>query len=385
MPINKISGFSSLLPALLIGLSGGESYLLPPGQGVVSAFGGSGNPAALNPSGFTLTGQYLVGLGPYSVLQMFDSVLQVWRNIQWAGNTPITISSDGQNFRISNLTGCPVGALITNAGTGLTNGFNTVTVTPSAGVSTWNTIVGGAINTTVSITTAGSGYTKPPVLVFNPPANQGSTPYVLPTAVCTISAGAINAVTVTNQGAGLVAAPTITVINQPGDTTGAGGVLTANATLSGSGTLLWMSPTYNGTPLTSVPTFTFSPASTIAATAIMNFTISGITVGTAGAGYGNAQPFAVLTAGAQVAGTAANTNPAWDKGLLISRSANIQGTSTAGGALTATGLVIEDAGYGYEAVPNLFPLAGGSGLATTQGQITATVGAQNDVCVIQSI
>jgi hypothetical protein len=53
--------------------------------------------------------------------------------------------------------------------------------------------------------------------------------------------------------------------------------------------------------------------------------------------------------------------------------------------LTATGLVIEDAGYGYEAVPNLFPLAGGSGLATTQGQITATVGAQNDVCVIQSV
>ena len=71
--------------------------------------------------------------------------------------------------------------------------------------------------------------------------------------------------------------------------------------------------------------------------------------------------------------------------MLISRPAKIQGTSTAGGALTATGLVIEDAGYGYEAVPNLFPLAGGSGLATTQGQITATVGAQNDVCVIQSV
>lgn len=385
MSLNKLSGFSSLLPALVFALSGGESYLLPPGQGIVSVFGGSGNPAALNPSGFTLSGQYQVGLGPYSVLQTFDSVLQVWRTIQLAGGAPILISSDGQNFRISNLTGTPIGALITNAGTGLTNGFNTVAVTPSSGGSTWNTIVGGAINTTVAITAGGTGYTKPPILVFNPPASQGTTPYVLPTGVCTISAGVVNAVTVTNQGAGLVAAPTISIINQPGDTTGANAVLTPNATLVGSGTLLWMSPTYNGTALTAVPTFTFSPASTIAATAIMNFTITGITAGTGGAGYGNAQPFAVLVAGAQVAGTPANTNPNWDKNLLISRSAKIQGTSTAGGALTATGLVIEDAGYGYEAVPNLFPLAGGSGLATTQGQITASVGAQNDVCVIQSV
>jgi hypothetical protein len=155
----------------------------------------------------------------------------------------------------ANTTGTPVGAIITNAGTGLTNGWygyvpsftgiaipgqsgpalpgtavsivngaaslgNTAqTVTPSAGGSLWNAFVGGAVNTTITFTTsttvyqngpfggtgtaytanAGSNYTRPPLIVFTPPPNQGAQPYILPTAVCTISGGAINSITVTSE------------------------------------------------------------------------------------------------------------------------------------------------------------------------------------------
>lgn len=385
MPFNKLSysGQNTLSPPMTIALTGGQSFLLPPGQGVIGTFGA----VAPQITGFTLSGQYYVNLGPYTVLQYYDSNLQCFRNAPLVSGRPTVISSDGTNFQLTNSTGAAVGALITNTGSGLTNGFNTVAVTSSANGSTWNTIVGGSINTTVTITAAGASYTVPPNIVFNPPASQGATPYILPTGYVTLTSGAITGVTITNGGAGLVAAPTIQVINSPNDTTGNGGVLTVNATLINSGKLTALYPTYCGTNGTGVHTFTFSPASTIAATMIMNFTVSGITVVAGGAGYGNAQPFAIITAGAQIGGAAAAglLNPAFDINLVFPRNASIQGTSTAGGAVTGTGLVIADAGYGFQAVPNLFPIAGGSGLATTQAQVTATVSGANDVCVIQSI
>ena len=56
---------------------------------------------------------------------------------------------NGGNFRLANLTGTPVGALITNAGSGSTNGIGTaatgLTITPSAGGSVWVPVVGGKI------------------------------------------------------------------------------------------------------------------------------------------------------------------------------------------------------------------------------------------------
>lgn len=393
MAFNKIGalGYTQTLPAYQASLSASETFLLPAGQGVVGTFGATSG--AL--TGWTLNGQYIVELGKYTLLQYFDPVLLVWRNYGGAGMTG-SFTSDGTNFRIANLTGTAVGAIITNAGSGLTNGFygydqngnaitiqngtqtsgnSTFTITPSAGSSRWNAIIGGAINTTITITTAGSNYTKPPLLVFNPPASQGAQPYVLPTAYCTISGGAINAVTVVNQGAGLVAAPTITVIPQPGDTTGGGAVLTVNSTLAGSGTLLWMSPAYNGTALTSVPTFTFSPASTVAATAIMDFTVTGATVTTNGSGYASGVTWSVVEGATQVAGTAANTNPVFDVGILQTRPAQLTVTTVAT-TLSGATINVVDAGHGFPAVPaNIYPQYG-SGV--TQGVITPTVGGQTD-------
>lgn len=392
MPFQKISGNQTLLAPLSIGLGAGQVYLLPSGQGVAGTFGSTTN----NFTGFTLTGQYLVNMGPFTSLQMYDSVLATWRNITPANGVPVMISSDGTNYRLANTTGAAVAALILAGGTGLTNGFNTVTATQSAGGGTWNTIVGGAINPTLQIAAAGTGYTQRPIVIFNPPSAQGSTPYILPTAVASITGGAISAVTVTNVGAGLVANPTITVLNAPGDTAGSGGSLAATAAQTGSGTLtaLYTTGNFGTVGLTAVPTFTFAPASTITATAIMNFTITSVSVTAAGAGYGNAQPVGILCPGGQVAGSSAAAiltgNPYFDKSIVLPRGAAIEATSIASGAVGTAGqtlvTTIHDPGFGYQKVPNLFPVAGGNAVAvTTQAQLAAIVGGQNDVSVIQPL
>ena len=410
MPSNKIGyqGQSTVQPPLQMSLSPSEVMLVPDGQGVLGTFGAQavGN----NVGTQALTGQYHCTLGPYLSLQQYDTNLQVWRNVHAYSGGPHFISSDGTNYRVANLTGCPVGAVITNAGTGLTNGFNTVTVTPSAGGSTWNTIVGGAVNTSIAVTgnvyaspnpfgvavsapgfvtgSGGSNYTKPPVIVFGPPANQGSTPYILPTATCVLSSGAVSTITVENQGAGLVGLPSISFVNQLGDTTGGGAVAgwtQANATNVGTGTLVWMgvnSPGNTGAGLTAACTFTFSPASTIAATAVMNFVVTGYT-GTGGTGFGTN---ALIVSGASTTpGTPAYTNPNYDKLWIMSRPARLYNITTAGAInITAANIIIDDAGFGLEAVPTLYPSAV-SGLPTAGVTLTATVGGINDFFSLQPI
>jgi hypothetical protein len=437
MPLNKISGQSALPPMLPIGLAAGETFLLPVGQGIVGAFGTVLQPqiATNNP----LTGQFCLQLGQYSTLQQFDTGLNYWNDVNVAPMSLTTISSDGSNYRVANSTGCPVGALITTATLGVANGFygfgqlgdaftgaitiqngittagNTVfTITPSAGGSQWNSIVGGAINTTISFTgtifngnlssqnngagqslnafgqtsaaggitaSAGANYTRPPIIVFTPPVNQGQQPYILPTAVCAITAGAISSVTVTNQGAGLMSLPGIVVVPQPGDFTGGGAVLgwlfgaTGTAGLgagTGSGTLLAMWPAYYGTPQTAAPTFTFSPTGP-AVTPVMNFTVTGFTQTTAGVAYVGAGG---AFSGGYVAGTAANTNPMYDRGLSIP----LYPTGFTVAATTGLPSLLAGAfaGVNIQAVPTFSAFSSGAA-PTTAAVTTVTVGGQNDV------
>lgn len=328
-------------------------------------------------------GQFYVTPGPYSFIQTKDPITSKWRAISSTPNTAAFLSADGANVRVANLTGCALGALITNVGSAYTSA---PTVTASAGASGWTAIIGGAVNQTVTITTAGVGYNFTPQLVVSAPPAGG----VQASAICTISAGAINAVTVINQGAGYAVAPTITVVPDareaaaatPGPTTSA--VLTA--ALTGSGTITALLCTDHGTPVTAVPTLTISGGggASGAATAVMCFTVTGFTVGTAGAVYGNAQPFGILTTGGIVPGAVgAVINPQFDKSLLLPRQANISGTSTSGGAVTATGAVINDAGL-FQAVPTGLVIASGTGaLPTTTAIVTLTVGGITDTSFIQ--
>ena len=399
MPWNKISGGSSNQPGVPIGLAAGEVVVQPPGQGLQGTYGGISYPqlGTNNP----LSGQYFVMLGEYTTLQVYDVGLQYWRNAcvdPYGQANPV--SADGYNYRVANSTGCPIGALITNAGTGLTNGWygynaqgaaitiqngqttlgnTTLTVAVSAGASLWNMIVGGAINTTIAITNAGTLYTRPPILVFSPPVNQGQQPYALPTATCTISGGLINAVTVTNQGAGLLGAPIVTVVPAPGDTTGGGAVLTVNATLAGSGTLTLMYPAYYGTAVTAVPTFTFTPASTTAATAVMNFTVTSFTQGTAGVAYVAAGG---SFGGGYVAGTPVYTNPMYDRGLSIPiyPTGFTVAATTGLPSLAATGAFT---GVNIQAVPTFSAYSSGAA-PSTAAVTTVNVGGISDVFTLMS-
>jgi hypothetical protein len=445
MPFNKISGQSANPPNLVFGLGAGEYTMLPAGQGIVGQFGSVLAPqlATNNP----VTGQYCVEMGWYTNLQQYDQGMNYWQNVMVNPQSQVTISSDGANYRLLNSTGCPVGAVITNAGASYTNGFygyaqgpgeggiapigsaitvqngiatagqTYLTITPSAGGSLWNAIVGGAINTTISFSgtvfngnlgnlnafgqtsaaggitaSAGTNYTKPPIIVFSPPSNQGQQPYILPTAICAITAGAISSVTVLDQGAGLLSLPGITVVPQPGDTTGGGAVLgwlfgnTGTAGLgagTGSGSILAMWPAYHGTPQTAVITFTFSPASTTAATAIMNFSITGITNTTPGVGYTNA--YAVWQGGITAGTPAANVSQRYAQCIsnpqfpVLSVVAGTGVTTLAGSAGYAF------SGVNIQAVPTIaFGTQLAAGTVTTVAVQTPTVGGVSDVVKLLS-
>ena len=323
------------IPLNLTGALGGP--LPQPGASPITMFQPSRGSNAIDLAAGQIlqmpAGTFQLALGTYTSLLWLDPVTNIYRPVA-ASPDRVTkyIDSDGGNFQIGNLTGCAVGALITNVGAGYTNGIGTaatgLTVTPSTGGSVWVPVVGGAINSTVAITAGGSGYLYPPILVIDAPPTGG----IQATATCTISGAAINAVTVVNQGAGYTTAPNIRLINDPRDTVGSGGVLTVNATLVGSGALTALYPSNYGTSLTAVPTFTFSPASTTAATAVMNFVVTGFTVnsGASGAAYGTSQPFLILTTSDSI-GTAAAANtagPIASTGVTRNRMARIDGTSS---------------------------------------------------------
>ena len=327
--------------------------------------------------------------GPYTCIQFLDPVSSQWRTLNAENSLqPQTVDSDGGNYRLANLTGTPIGALITNTGAGYTNGIGTaatgLTITPSAGASVWVPVVGGGLNSTVIVTNAGSGYTFPPILIIDAPPAGG----IQATAVVTaLSAGTIIAanVTVTNSGAGYLTAPNVTVVNDPRDTTGKNAVVTFNATLTGSGALLAMYPSNPGNVVTAVPTFTFAPASTTAATAIMNFTITGLTVTGGGTAVPAGSALMAIFGALPTAARAANTaGPISDINLVQPRPAWIQPSIT-GGVVQATANLIVDAGYGFQTVPTL-GLVSSTGVAPTAGiNITPTVGGTTDTTYIMAI
>jgi hypothetical protein len=298
------------------------------------------------------SGQFQVLPGLYTFLQWYDPITASWRTLQTATqNAGMPVSSDGFNWRLANLTGGAVGAVVTNGGTGYTNGIYypagfpipgatqqaglaaAPTVTFAAGggsvLAKANLIVGGAINTTITITTAGAGYTRPPVLLIDPPPLGG----VPATAVCALTTGAISSVTVTNQGAGYKVAPKVTIVPWPGDaapTTAA--VLTVNATLALSGQVVAIVCVDNGATMNAVPAITFSPASTSAATAIMCFAITTGVAQTAASHMGTGNIGWAI--GAQTAGSSTSTNPAITIGQFTPRPAYTAFNTTAGGGIT---------------------------------------------------
>lgn len=331
-------------------------------------------------------GPNLIHLGQYSYLQVWDPVLNNWRNCQRPTEAMVFVECDGVNQRLANLSGCAVGAVLTNAGTGYTSA---PAVAANAGGSTWVAITSTAahmVNTSQSVLGGGSGYTIPPRLVVSAPPAPG----VPCTAHCTLSAGVVNAIVIDNQGAGYTSPPSVTFVTDPNDT-GTSIVPATNQTfaLTGAGTIGAVLCTNPGLPQTSVPTLAFSGGggASAAATAIMNFATTGYTVSNGGSFH--AGTCIISTGGIlDTSVVAANTNPAIEKGIIRPRAAKIvpalSGNAIVASASTAP-LTVEDWGIGFQLIPAAVPIDG-TGLATTAVTTLAfTVGGQTDFVWVQPL
>jgi hypothetical protein len=248
------------------------------------------------------SGQYWIQLGKYTVAQWYDPVSTTWRNLNSvsAGGSFLFVS-DGSNYRLINLTGCVVGAVVTTGGTSNTakNGYwpagssstTGVTATTTAGgagtalTATFNAIVSGAIQTTVTVATGGAGYVVPPQVIFSAPATGG-----LPaTGYAVLTAGAVTSVTVTNQGGGYTSAPTVTFVSAFGDP-GTGATATAalvTSTTGGLGQCCLLTMANYGGGYTSVPTITMAGLTSVAATAVCCFAVTTAPTVSSATNYGN--------------------------------------------------------------------------------------------------
>jgi hypothetical protein len=351
-------------------------------------------------------GPAFVHLGQYSFLQYFEPVINpvtgsnaavqgFWKEVPAPRNSFVFVESDGANYRVSNISGCAVGALVTNAGSGYTSA---PTVTPSAGGAQFQAIVGGLVNTAQTVPpNAGSGYTIPPQMVISGISSSGYA--VQARAHCTLSGGAVNAIIVDNQGAGYTAPVLATFITDPNDTgtaiNPAGATIqnTPNSMLlaiTGAGTIAAVVCVNPGLPQTAVPTLAFAGGggTAAAATALMNFSITGYTV--TGGGTGIPAGTALVSTGGNI-NTASvvpvHTQPDVEQGILLPRQAKVV-PALSGGVIVASGttapLNVEDWGIGFTAVP-AFAVLSGSGTTTTGATIVATVGGQTDIIYIQPV
>jgi hypothetical protein len=325
---------------------------------------------------FTIpSGRWSIKPGKYTSIQEYDPFVGIWRSIGGGPTDAIqeTQMSDGVNYRLANQTGCPVGAVVTTAGSGYT-AANPPSVTPSAGGSLWRSIVGGAIATSVTVSNGGAGYTYPPIVIFSAPPVGG----VPATGYCTLSAGAVSTVTVTDQGAGYLTPPTITFVNDPREgvnNIGSGYNAAAYATLTGAGTITALVCIDHGQGgQTAVPTFTWGSGSA-AATAIMCWSITAYTVSTTTAGTGYAAP-TIISGYDTPPGSSVLTNPTIQSNLVKSRAAQIV-AALSGSALTATGQVVKDGGV-YSAAPTIFAYGSLTGATPSNAVLSAAMGGQVD-------
>lgn len=325
------------------------------------------------------SGQYMVMPGKYTFLQWYDPVSTTWKNLQGpTQGQPFVLSSDGYNYRLFNPTGTVVGAVVTNGGTANTakNGFWAAgssstpgVVATTTGSATFNAIVGGAVNTTVTVNTAGSGYVYQPLVTFsNPPAGG-----LAATGYATLSSGTVSSITVTNQGAGYASAPTVTITPVNGDP-GTGATATATLdTTTNTGKLVALTMANPGQAYTAVPTITIAGlAGSAAATAIMCFAVTTAPTASGATHLGNGS---IAFFGAAVtAGSNTTTNPAYTTGLFTPRLGYAAYSTSASLAAFA----IQDGGLNQVDASNQVALAFASD-GTVPGAVTFASGASGGV------
>ncbi len=333
-------------------------------------------------------GAWQITTGLYSVLQEYDAISGYWRAIGSGNDGGATnmVNSDGNNWRIANQSGCVVGGVITTAGAGFSS-TNPPTVTANVGGAVIKAIVGGAVNTTVTVTNGGSNYTYPPIVLFDAPNQSGGTTYgIQATGHATLSGGAVSTIVVDDQGAGYTTVPNVYLNNDPREGNNgiaAGSGATATATLTGSGEVTGLVVLDFGSAQTStvVPTLSFTGTSTsaAAAVAIMNWSVASYSVTSTGGAYQGGVLITNISNGFTT-GVSSWTNPTTTTNLVRARKAWLGGTITAGSLATTTGAVY-DAGV-FPGVPSLVAIGFSSGSAALP---TANMGPQQDTQLIQPV
>lgn len=323
-------------------------------------------------------GPYLVNPGTYSVIQYKDPVTGIWRVHNSSRGQLTQVNSDGQNVRVANLTGCPVAAVVTNAGTGYVQ--STTTVTPSSGTSTWQAIVGGQVSVVgATVANAGVGYGVAPIVIIAAPPSPG----VPATAYATIAGGTVTGVTMVNKGAGYLSAPVVSVQPNPTDPNAASITTQAAVVMGifGTGSISAILCTNPGVAAGStVPTLTIAGAGTSgAATVLTMTTLTGATVFSAGAGYTGG---AVLTTYGGIGGaTSVSNNPAIELAGYIPRPASALLAAPAGASIASVSAVYDGGLFVGAPTVVISPISGV--LQTTSASIAGIYGSANDTIVIQ--
>jgi hypothetical protein len=352
---------------------------------MVSRFGGVGIALPLNQTGTNALalpagGSFLVPPGSFNLkhglassVQTLDPVLNVWRPAGSEAQQWQQVDSDGGNYRVANTTGCPLAALLTNAGTGYTSA---PVVAATAGASKWVAVMGQVISTTMTVVQGGANYVYPPIVIIQAPPPGG----IQATATSVLTAGAVSSLVVTNQGGGYLTAPFVTILNDPRDITGGGAVVTT--TLTGAQTVNGVICIDHGNPVTALPSLTFTGGGGTGAVAVplMNWAVLTYAVTSGGTGFTGAVIINTLGNGVPTTATA-YVNPDTQANFIRFRPATIQGAASAG-VIVAAGQILIDPGSIGGIASNIQIVATGS-ILTAAPTLTITVGGVTDFLWMQ--
>lgn len=311
----------------------------------------------------------------YSFIQHFDPVTQTWRGFATALGPQHVDFSDGVNWRIANLTGCPVAAIVTVGGSGYAQ--SSTTVTPSTGGSTWQAIVGGMMSVN-TIQNAGSGYGVAPLLMIPAPGSPG----IPATGYTTLTGGSVTGVTLSNVGGGYgTASQTLICVPNPYDPnlTSSTAIVGATVVLTpiGAGSVVGVLCTNNGAPAS--PTLTIAGAgASAAATAVICQTMASGSVVAGGTGFTGGGAF--TTSGGVPSATPQWTNPATDLSKAIPRPAQ-GGFAVTGGSLVSVSTIYDSGLFFGTPLPVALPLAGY--IQATAGSVTLALGSVADTILLQ--
>lgn len=264
-------------------------------------------------------GEYIVQNDSHIQCEFFDGQSQSWQ-ILYPVSAGGYVSADGFNFRLRNIFGTASLTTISNAGAATaTNGIGSAANGVSAAVAasdttgyptiTLQTIIGGSV-AAPTITQAGSGFLRPPLIVIDPPPQGGiqATAY----AVLTAAGGSgIASITMVNVGAGYTASPNFWIIPQPALYQGGPSLGTAAGAIPAPG-LVYPSNAVPGNQNTSA---TGAQLTSVALTG--SGTLTGLVVLDPGGGYTTASPAVTFTGGG--AGIAAT--------VTVSNNTNVRGVS----------------------------------------------------------